>query len=329
LPGAPQYMKTILFGLSAYNFDALVIFNDNNATNITSDTNAIKEENNLNKLYIEYARTLNIPYIIVEVSDMISPSTFTPVQFNPNFGHKKEGKIIENNTQTTLFPDTFANETFYPSINKDEIVDTVHSITNTKTNGIKNIISFLTRVTKQNNYVAGINDNLFVITDMVSIPDTGIVYSGEMWYGKLSINDNIFLTNGNLTFNLKIQSIHKKQTFTDTLYTNEMGAILLSGTNMDIQKNSKQMIITTQQLQSYTQLIFETNSSYKILKNTEMTIYINNSIIKGIIKEIDSPDNNHIKYILTLKKSIVIAPRIKNLAFAKIDNKIFIINIIM
>lgn len=321
LPGAPQYMKTILFGLSAYNFDALVIFND---------TNAIKGENNLNELYIEYARTLNIPYIVVEVYDMISPSMFTPLQFNPNFGHKKAGgNITECNAQTFLLSDTFVNETFFPSANKDEITDTVHTITNTKTHGIKNIISFLTRVKKQNNYVAGINDNIFVITDMVLIPDTGIVYSGEMWYGKLSINDNIFLTNGNLTFNLKIQSIHKKQTFSDTLHTNEMGAILLSGTNMDIQKNSKQMIITNQQLQSYTQLIFETNSSYKILKNMELTIYINNNIIKGIIKEIDLLDNNNIKYILTLKKSIIIAPRIKNLAFAKIDNKIFIINIII
>lgn len=305
LPGAPQYMKTILFGLSAYNFDALVIFNDNNI---------LKDENNINNLYIEYARILNIPYIIVEVCDMISPSIFTP-----------------DNISASFFPDIFTNETFFPSKNKSDLKDIIHTITNTKPHGIKNIISFLTRVKKQNNYIADIKDNLFVITDMVSIPDTGIVYSGEMWYGNLSINDDIFLTNGNLTFSLKIQSIHKRQTFVDTLYTNEMGAVLMSGTNMDMQKYSKQMIITTEQLQSYSQLIFETNTSYKISLNMELTIYINNNVVKGIIKEIKNIDEseNNVKYILSLKKNIIIVPKIKNLAFAKIDNKIFIINILI
>jgi GTPase len=317
LPGAPQYMKTILFGLSAYNMDALVIFNDSSIS---------KDENNINKLYIEYARTLNIPYIIVEIYDMISPATLTPNSDKSDKSNKS------NNKFNSLFMDTFVDEIFFPSTNNVELTDAnnnhINAITNTKVNGIKSIISFLTKVKKQNNYVAGINDNLFVITDVVSIPDTGIVYSGEMWYGKLSINDNIFLTNGNLTFNLKIQSIHKKQTFTDTLYTNEMGAILLSGTNMDIQKNSKQMIITTQQLQSYAQIIFETNSSYKIIQNMELIVYVNNNTVKGIIKEIDSSSNNK-KYIMTLRKNIIIVPRIKNLAFAKIDNKIFIINILV
>lgn len=300
LPGSQQYMKTILFGLSAYNFDALVIFND---------TNAELSENNINKLYIEYARTLNIPYIIVEICDISnSPALVTGEQININ-------KFMED----------VNNETFYPSMCKNEITDSVQTITNMKTHGLKKLVSFLTKIEKQYNYVTECNENIFVITDMVSIPDTGTVYSGEMWYGNLSVNDEVFLTDGNLTFNLKIQSIHKKQTFSELLHTNEMGAILLSGTNMDIQKYSKQMIITNQQLQSYTQIIFETNTSYNVVKNMELIVYINNSVVTGFVKEI-CPEN---KYVLGLKKSIIIVPRIKNLAFAKFDNKIFIINIIL
>jgi GTPase len=305
LPGAPQYMKTILFGLSAYNFDAMVIFNDNSSS---------KDITHLNQLYIEYAKTLNIPYIIVEIYDDISPCMCTPGNFNPNFG------------ATTL-------ETFVPSANKNDneneslnIQDTIHKISNTKPHGISNIISFLTRIQKQKNYIPNINDNIFVVADTVSIPDTGIVFSGEMWYGQLSIEDQVFLTNGNTTFSLKIKSIHKKQTFTDAIYTNEMGAILLSGTNMDIQKCGKHMIITNQQFQSYTQLAFKTNSSYKFTINTELTIYINNHIIKGFIKDIDEKNN---KYSLTLSKNIIIVPRVKNLAFAKIENKIFILDIVL
>lgn len=297
LPGSPQYMKTILFGLSAYNFDALVIFNDNSTS---------KDITNLNKLYIEYAKKLNIPYIIVETYDEISPSLCTPSVFNPNFGN--------NNL-----------ETFYPSEENETSDDTLHYISNTKKHGISSIISFLIRLQKQNNYTPDINDSVFVVTDTVSIPDTGIVYSGEMWYGSLNINDEVFLTNGNITFKLRIQSIHKKQTFTESLLTNEMGAILLSSSNIDIQKYGKHMIITTQQFQSQKQLIFESLSNYKFEKNTEIIIYINNHIVKGLIKEIDQKNN----YILSLYKNIIIVPKVKNIAFAKLDNKIFIINILL
>jgi GTPase len=296
LPGSPQYMKTILFGLSAYNFDAFIIFHKKD------------QDNNLNKLYIEYARSLNIPYIIVEITDMFSPSVFNNPQFN-----------FQENTEF---------ENFLPSTKDDDISDTIYPITNLKANGITTILSFLTKLERKNNCVPEINNDIFVITDMVSIPDTGIVYSGEMWYGKFTINDNIFLTNGNLTFNLKIQSIHKKQTFSENLYTNEMGAILLDGTNIQIQKYSKQMIITSTQLQAHKQLLFETNSSCKISKGNDITLYINNIITKGSIKEIDESDQLNKKYLLVLHKNTIIVPRIKNLAFAKIDNNIFIINIL-
>lgn len=300
LPGAPQYMKTILFGLSSYNFDALVIFNDNSLS---------KDTTNLNKLYIEYAKTLNIPYILVEVYDDISPSICTPAQFNPNFGN-------------------LVLETFFPgdSENEDSKKDTIHKISNTKRHGISSIISFLTRLQKQNNYVPDINENIFVVADTVSIPDTGIVFSGEMWYGQLSVGDKIFLTNGNTTFNLKIQNIHKKQSPADYIYTNEMGALSLSRTNMDVQKYGKHMIISDCQFQSYSQLIFEIKSKFKFEKNSELFIFINNNIVSGLIKEIDEKNN---KYLLSLKKNIIIVPRIKNIAFAKIENKIFIINIIL
>jgi GTPase len=299
LPGNPQYIKTILFGLSAYKFDALVIFNDSSSNGII---------NIFNKLYIEYAKLLDIPYIVVETSDIISPYTQSSSEYN-------------------FFPEKIiGDETYISSNNTDELNsdENIFHINNTKSNGIKPIISFLLKIKKKNYIVPNINENIFVITDMVSIPDTGIVYSGEMWYGKLSLNDNIFLTSGNLTFNLKVQSIHKKQTFSDNLSENEMGAILLSGTNMDMQKYSKHMIITTQQLQTYTQIIFTTNSTYNIEKNSELTIYINNSITKGIIKDIEKS-----KYILSLKKNIIIVPKIINFGFAKIDNKFFIIDIIL
>jgi GTPase len=299
LPGSPQYMKTILFGLSAYNFDAIVIFNDNSSS---------KDITHLNQLYIEYAKTLNIPYIIVEIYDDISPCMYTPAQFNPNFPKLEL-------------------ETFIPAAkNDDNNEETIHKISNTKRHGISSIISFLTRIHKQNNYCPGINENIFVVADTVSIPDTGIVFSGEMWYGQLSVNDRVFLTNGNTSFNLKVNSIHKKQAESDVIYTNEMGAILLSGSNMDIQKIGKHMIITTEQSQSYSQLEFETNSSFKFEKNIELTIFINNHIVSGFIKNINEENN---KYLLALKKNIIIVPRVKNLAFAKIENKIFLLNILL
>jgi GTPase len=322
LPGSPQYIKTILFGLSAYNFDALVIFNENSENSENSEN----RDNNLNNLYIEYAKNLNIPYIIVEISDIISPYIVTPANFNSFFPEQK------SYYDEKFYPAKKENKSTKEEDNLLEEKQKIFKITNTKINGIKPLISFLTRIKKQENNILENKENsqnIFSITDMVSIPDTGIVYSGEMMSGKLSINDDIFLTNGNLTFNLKIQSIHKKQTFSDTLYTNEMGAILLSGTNMDIQKLSKHMIITTHQLQSHTQILFETKTTYNIIKNIELTIYINNNIIKGIVKDIILDSNNNTKYLLSLKKNIIIIPKKRNYGFAKIDNKIFIIEIIL
>jgi GTPase len=298
LPGSQQYMKTILFGLSAYNFDALVIFNDKNV------------ENSMKSLYIEYAKNLDIPYIIVEIYDLFSPNPTHISQFNSNI-------LFE--------PDIFLPST----LNIHDIDNKIINITNIKSGGIKHLISFLVSIKKTEHFVQDITDNIFVISDVVSIPDTGIIFSGEMWYGNLSVNDNVFLTNGNLTFNLKIQCINKKQSFSNILTHGEMGSILLSGTNMEIQKNSKQMIITKEQCQSYKQIIFETKSSCKILKGNDLTVYINNRIILGTVKEIDESNPNNKKYVFVFQKNFIFVPKIKNLAFAKMTNNIFIIDILI
>lgn len=298
MPGSKQYIKTILFGLSAYNFDALIIFNNK------------YDEDNFNKLYIEYAEFLHIPYILVEIDELFSPSS-----------------LISSNVNDILnINNIFSNDENYIS-QEIKYKCNVHTISNIKQNGIKSIITFLIeKVEKKYNNIDYIKNNIFMITDMVLIPDTGIVYSGEMMYGELKLYDNIYLTNGNITFNLDIQSIHKKQTFAENLSTNEMGAIMLSGINNNVQKYGKNMIITTEQIQSYSQLILETNIEIlQKYQNCEILIYVNNIFCSGTLKEI----LQHNKYVISLKKNIVIVPRNINFAFIKFSNNIMITKLII
>lgn len=305
LPGSSQYIKTILFGLATYNFDALVIFNDKNST----------DENNLNKLYIEYADVLKIPYIVVEIDDIITPTSLSSFQV----GQFKTGQLYPSGSELI----------YSSSVNTGTEELDIHNITNLKPNGINCIISFLLNVKKRSSYSDSIKENIFVIYDIVPIPETGIIFSGEMWYGKLSVDNNVFLTNGDLTFNLKVQSIHKKQIFAQNIDTGEMGAILLSGSNMEIQKHSKHMIITTEQLQSRNHIIFESKTLCTISKNDEITVYINNDILKGFIKEIHDKNHDSVKYTMILRKNAIIVPRNKNIGFAKIRANIFIIKIML
>lgn len=307
LPGSQQYTKTILFGLSAYKFDALVIYN--------SKYNL--ESNKFNKLYIEYANILQIPYIIVEIDDMYSPSSY--VKHKNNFDFKN----------LMLEEDNFIASEHTNSQHKKNIT---YTISNIKPNGIKCINTFLTKIDKKKYTLNNeeIQNNIFTITDVVSIPDTGYVYSGEMTYGNFKTSDIIHLTNGNITFKSSIQSIHKKQTFSNNLLCGEMGAIMLSDNNIEIQKYGKNMIISTNQMQSYSQIIFETKSNINIVKNCDIILYINNIICNGTVKDIinENREENNIKYVVNLKKNIVVVNHIENYGFGKISNNIFIVRIL-
>lgn len=292
LPGSSQYIKTILFGLSTFNFDGLVIFHDD-------------DDEGLNNLYIKYACLLDIPFIIVQIKDSTTPTSLSSCNFN--FNMEYNDKII--------CPEKIKKEDF-----------DIHHITNIEQYGINKIIKFMLSIDKKNN-VRDIKDSdVFMISDIVSIPDTGIIYSGEVWNGKISRNDKVFLTNGNLTFNLVINSIHKKQIADNYISKGESGSILLSSSNMDIQKESKHMIITKNQQQLYNHIIIKSYININI--NNELTIYINNNKLKGFIKEIND-EKIPLIYKIIFKQKCIIIPRKINFGFVKIKNTIILVELII
>lgn len=325
LPGSQQYTKTILFGLSSYNFDAFVIFN----------SKCNHDENKFNNLYIEYANLLNIPYIIVEIDDFYSPSSYistSAVLNNFNFNHSFKTVLVEEDNFISSFDNNKdKKDKDKKDKDKNKEKDIIHVISNLKPNGIKCINTFLFGINKKKYIIDDNNNdnNIFTITDMVCIPDTGIVYSGEMMYGNLKLNDNVFLTNGNITFNTNIQSIHKKQTFTNNLYTGEMGAIMLSGNNIEMQKYGKNMILTTEQLQSHGKITFKIKSHIKISINNEIIIYINNIVCIGIVENIVENESGEINYTVYLKKNYIIVQNIKKYIFCKLFNNIFIAELLL
>jgi len=126
--------------------------------------------------------------------------------------------------------------------------------------------------------VKEMDQNLFNIVDIYDVPDTGLIFSGMMMYGNLSLHDTVYLTNGINTYNATIKSIHRKQVDSHTIYHGETGAIQL-----DLEKviSDKNMIITTtEKHELYKSIKFKLIYRLgKRLKNQLSLLFIENNII--------------------------------------------------
>lgn len=128
---------------------------------------------------------------------------------------------------------------------------------------------------------------LFTIVDIYFIPDSGIIFSGIMTHGSLSLKQEIYLLDEKNTYTGKIKSIHRKQIDSHTLYDGETGAIQL---DLDMSKTSeinKHMIISTLPLSNFTIL---NNIKFEIKNKTEnylkigtiSLLFIGNNIIQVV-----------------------------------------------
>jgi GTPase len=263
-PGSYQFARTILFGLSVYNFDALIIF--------SSDDLSLYDKLMLG-IYIDYVQILDIPWIIVKIDD----------------------NLVHNN----MVP-----------------------ITNIKKDGITPILSFLKNIKKKTDiYPPNINENIFVVSNMISIPDTGIIYSGETCHGILTVDDNVIMTDGNNEFPLKINSIHKKQLSVLSIDQHELGTFSLSNVNSEIKKIGKHVIITKNKLK-YVNSVYFMSKGY--MQTDNISLYVHNSIINGKIVDKFLLSDTHVKYKISLSKNIVVIPKNKTIAFMKSNDFIVI-----
>jgi GTPase len=151
---------------------------------------------------------------------------------------------------------------------------------------------------------------IFNIVDIYDVPDTGLIFSGMMIYGNLSLKQKVFLTNGKEIIKTNIKSIHRKQVDSNTIYQNETGAIQL-----DLEKISydKHMVITTDEL------VFHNTVKIKLLYNLSNINKIKNQIFLLFV------GNNIIQVIPTVQdKNIIILKSLDKLIFFEQDNIVFL-----
>lgn len=297
LPGNLQYSKSTFFGLSTYNIDGIVIVIDQ--LKIKNNENILNEI----KFYESFAIKFNIPYVIVNIDSNISSNS----NVNANSNLPAETQTFQKNTI---------------------------ELSNITGKGINNLIDFLNSLEKNQNVqynkisIENESESLFCVSETYCVPDIGIIFSGIMKIGSLSIGNHVFITNGNTYHKATIKSIQRKQINSKTLYLGESGAIQVEFNTVNIPVISKHMMMTTTQYEKYSFFCFEIlNENYikNIMQiffiNKKCSMFVDNFVVATTIIKID-----YVKNQISLQSSLpIIVPSInaiKCLAFLKCDRVI-------
>jgi|SaaInlStandDraft_6_1057023.scaffolds.fasta_scaffold10958_2 GTPase len=293
LPGNLKYFKSTFVGLSAYRIDSILI--------VISPEQFIEPDIYEIDFYKSFAEIFDIPYMFVVINDgdVINHALHTDV-FN------KLNIDISSNINKIAY---FSNISYSDSSN------------DLMTTNYDKIISFLSKTENTTNLINSTNltyDSvpLFCVLVVYNISDVGLIFSGTMKYGTLSVNDNIYITDGHTYYKSKIKSIHKKQIDSLNIYANENGAISLEITPKDKinQKFNNHMVITTDIHDNYDTFLFEllgnniqsTIGTFRCDQIVQCSLFVDNITTSVTVKSVK--DN---KILLQSNKKIIV-PSIKN-----------------
>lgn len=298
LPGNLKYFKSTFFGLSTYDIDGIVIVVDksklNNYSSNNSSNNLSNNSSNEIIFYELFAKTFNIPYVILNIND------------------------------------TICNSRIDSGI--DSRIDNTINFSNVTGKGLSELINFLNTIEKKvpatnitdATKTTAVTNSLFCVSETYCVPDVGTIFSGTMKQGILSIGTMVYLTDGNTYIRTQIKSIQRKQIDSKTLYTGENGAIQLNFDDHTIPEVSKHMIITTTQYPTFNNFIFKNLSQNIEFTNGQQCMMFVDNIISNvtILNSMNINDNN---CIILKSTNNIIVPSIntsKCIAFLKHDNGI-------
>jgi GTPase len=180
--------------------------------------------------------------------------------------------------------------------NNSILLNNIHNISNVTGYGIEKIIDFFNKISLDNQIVTflDVSHNIFSIVETYFVPDAGIILSGNMICGQLSLEQHVYLINGTKCFPSTIKSIHKKQMSSQTLYTNETGAIQLDIDPSLISEINKHMLISTKKYVPYEKLLFKLISStlatIPLRTNVQSLLFIENNVVSVVIKMSEKKD---------------------------------------
>jgi GTPase len=153
-------------------------------------------------------------------------------------------------------------------------------------------------------------NKMFIVNDVFSIPDTGIIYHGILKYGVLNVDDMVDILCHGVIMKHKIKSIHRKTLDVERLLTGESGSISLYGKYDKIDKTAiiidpiweKELVVKT----------FCKPISDIILKPQQYMFFNGNNILTILLSVINDKENiyeitscNDIKFIIIEKIGIL------------------------
>lgn len=291
LPGSNKYSRTRYFGLANTRPEVIMLMIDINKFNKLSElSDDINQETKNNIIfYSNCARLVNAKLLII----------FTKYDLMNNINKSEicdKIKCIINQDNIDILDKT--------NYNTDNILITF--ISTLDGYGIDLLINYFEKIAyiiSDEKTINNDSDNtIFYLTDTIYIPDTGIVLSGHLDMGTLKTNQMVYITDGINYLKTNIKSIQKKQIDCTELYQNESGSIRLNIENSR-QNINKHMIICSRQYPLYDSVCitidYETNKKFEI--GHEYLLFINNSIVCVIIREIREIREIEKKQILILK----------------------------
>lgn len=291
LPGNMKYFRSIFFGLSVYQIDGLVIVVDLTKLNITDYDDIY--------FYKTFSQKFNIPHCFLIIND-------------------------DQNNLPSCYNDF--SEAFDNLVCDSVIIE----YSNLSSFGYDNLVNFIDTIKpNQNKKSMEMFDPLFYVLETYFVPDTGTIFSGIMKMGSISLDDEVWLTNGQTYYKTKVISIHRKQIDSSILYTNETGAIQLDFSNKPMFELNKHLIITKNKLNVCNYFNFECDCELiDSLSDGQMCVmFVNNSITNVWLEK--SSTENKIKirtepnYKNELSATKIMIPIIADsIAFLKLDNKI-------
>lgn len=171
------------------------------------------------------------------------------------------------------------------------------------------------------------HDCIFFATEINFIPDVGFTFSGTMRSGRLSLGDDVYLTNGSNYFPAKIKSIQRKQIDSQTLYEKEGGAIRLDVDNGVNSIVTKHMMIVKKKYPSHKSVMFKLLSedvlSMNIVNNGQRCLlFVDNNIVQTSVSY--EFDGYEFELKLTNSNKIIFPRTDKIIAMIKTDDKIAI-----
>ena len=154
------------------------------------------------------------------------------------------------------------------------------------------------------------NDNKhYLINDCMYIPEIGPVISGTMISGNISVNDELLIGPFGKNFhNVKVQSIHKKQVSSDTIFSGESGSMvveILDGSDILTSIDKHLSIITPNRLKYFThkfELVSHDLICEKITTGSQFTIFTMNVIEAALVQNIKKIDDNLWKIVFMFTK---------------------------